>query len=66
MLLTLGRQDTPNRVPAPPIAAARRIDSRAARVQVVRERAAEHRRRPPEPVRATIVEAAIEIDASEN
>ena len=67
MLLTLGRQDTPNREPAPPIEAARRIDdSRAVRAQAVRARAAVHRRRPPVPVRATIAEAAIEIEASEN
>ena len=66
MLLTLGRQDTPNREPVPPIAAARRIDIRAARAQAVRERAAAHRRRPPAPVRATIVEAALDIEASEN
>ena len=66
MLLTLGRQDTPNREPVPPIVAARRIDIRAVRVQAVRVRAAAHRRRPPAPVRATSVEAAIEIDASEN
>ena len=66
MLLTLGRQDTPNRAPVPPIAAERRIDIRAVRVQAVRVRAAVHRRRPPVPVRATIIEAAIEIAASEN
>ena len=66
MLLTLGRQDTPNRVPAPPTAAERRSDTRADRDQVVRARAAAHRRRPPEPVRATIAEAAIAIVASEN
>ena len=66
MLLTLGRQDTPNRDPAPPIAVVRRTDIRAAREQAVRARAAVHRRRPPEPVRATIVEAAIVIVASEN
>ena len=66
MLLTLGRQDTPNRVPVPPKVDARRIDIRAERVQAVRVRAAVHRRRPPAPARATIVEAAIAIVASEN
>ena len=66
MLLTLGRQDTPNRAPVPPTAVARRIDIRAARAQVVRDRAVAHRRRPPVPVRATIVESAIVIAASEN
>ena len=66
MLLTLGRQDTPNRGPEPPSAVVRRIDTRAVRVQVVRARAAGHRRRPPVPVRATIVEAAKAIAASEN
>ena len=66
MLLTLGRQDTPNREPAPPIVVVRRIDTRAARAQAVHVRAAAHRRRPPAPVRATTVEAAIVIVASEN
>ena len=66
MLLTLGRQDTPNREPDPPKVVERRIDKRAVRVQVVRVRAAVHRRRPPVPVRATIVEASIVIVASEN
>ena len=66
MLLTLGRQDTPNREPVPPIVVVRRIDIRAVRVQDVRARAAVHRRRPPVPARATTVEAATVIEASEN
>jgi hypothetical protein len=66
MLLTLGRQDTPNSLPDPPIEVVRRIDTPAARGQVVRVRAAAHRRRPPEPDRATIGEAAKVIVASEN
>ena len=66
MLLTLGRQDTPKRVPVPPIEVVRRTDIRAVREQAVRVRAAVHRRRPPEPVRATIAEAAIVIVPSEN